>query len=222
MARQLTNSTILKPLLMKIEQLSKKRKKRILTVPFKTLYTNDGLIESRINTDLQASLYPLITDVGWIFCFTSSSAFFNSSAAMITWWEKMKLISCKHHFRYLFHFLLNYHYYCCEIFYEAVVLTYNGRGTIADFLVLQLCQFDENSSRRMFDIQETENSRAVIGYRDILEFQECFLLFLFRKILDGFKNFRNRFLPQCRRPTFCPSRQDPENSWRCWRSHTLP
>ncbi len=34
---------------------------------------------------LQASLYPLMTEVGWIFCLTSSSALFSSSAAMITY-----------------------------------------------------------------------------------------------------------------------------------------
>ena len=37
-----------------------------------------------LQASLQASLYPLMMEVGWIFCLTSSSAFFKSSAAIIT------------------------------------------------------------------------------------------------------------------------------------------
>lgn len=35
-------------------------------------------------THLHARRYPLMTDVGWIFCFTNSSALFSNSAAMMT------------------------------------------------------------------------------------------------------------------------------------------
>ena len=34
---------------------------------------------------MQAKRKPLMMDVGWIFCFANSSAFFNSSAAIITY-----------------------------------------------------------------------------------------------------------------------------------------
>ncbi len=36
-------------------------------------------------TYLQANLYPAMILVGWIFCFTNSSAFFNNSAATMTY-----------------------------------------------------------------------------------------------------------------------------------------
>ena len=45
------------------------------------------LIQANSNiyfTYLQASRYPLMTEVGWIFDLTNSSAFFSNSAAMIT------------------------------------------------------------------------------------------------------------------------------------------
>lgn len=45
---------------------------------------------------LQASLYPLMTEVGWIFCLTSSSAFFSSSAAMITYTHTHTQMSGSH------------------------------------------------------------------------------------------------------------------------------
>lgn len=42
-------------------------------------------------TYLQASRYPPIMEVGWIFCLTNSSAFFRSSAAIITClWKQNK------------------------------------------------------------------------------------------------------------------------------------
>lgn len=45
---------------------------------------------------LQASRYPPIMEVGWIFCFTSSSAFLRSSAAIITWLKHKHWIRASH------------------------------------------------------------------------------------------------------------------------------
>lgn len=54
-------------------------KKHEVIVPSKMQCTSTVLISY-----LQASRYPPIMEVGWIFCFTSSSAFLRSSAAIIT------------------------------------------------------------------------------------------------------------------------------------------
>ena len=41
--------------------------------------------------------------------------------------------------------------------------TYNRGGSISDFIILQLGQIDQHLGSRMFDLQQTQDGRAIVG-----------------------------------------------------------